>query len=525
MNKRSARLTYSSSLSSLSEINTSFDTGVLRIAYVGKNRNGSYISKDTFEKCIKTMYNCPIVCNYDRDTDSIGGHDVEIVTDTEGNLKLVNSTIPVGVIPESSNYFWEMVEEEDGVSHEYLCADVLIWKRQEAYQKIKRDGVTKHSMELSIKDGQLNDGVFEIYDFEFTAFCLLGDAHEPCFESSSMGVFSLDSLKNQMEEMMSELKTTYSLVSPLTEVEDISNNPTEGGEKVLNEKFALAAEYGYEIEALDFSVEEMSVEELREKFEAMRESSNEVHPDAPEEEPVEEPVAEEASVEETFELNSQIFDEIRYAVEAEMIKRPWGEMPRYSIVDFDAETMSVYCFDADDHWKLYGFNFSMNGDSVVVDFESKKRMKFAIVEFDEGEQIMPFDKVFEEFTECYASNDSQWSEKYQIASDSIETMNSELDVLRQFKTDTEASAASVAREELFAQFEDLSGIEEFENLQNNCAGIEIDILEEKCYAIRGRHNTAVKFSRKPGTPRLRIDRNDPEDVVYGGLFEEYKPTV
>ena len=502
-----AHMTYSSSLSSLCEINSSFDTGVLRIAYIGKNRNGSSISKDAFENCIQTMYNCPIVCHYDRETDSIGGHDIELVSNKDGDLKIVNCTMPVGVIPESSKYFWETVEEADGTEHEYLCAEVLIWKRQEAYQKIKEDGITKHSMELSIKDGEMKNGVFEIYDFEFTAFCLLGDDHEPCFESSAMGLFSLDALKVQMEEMMSELKETYSLISPRSEVEDKFDIPTEGGEKVLDEKIALVAEYGYEVSALEFSIEELSLEELREKFEAMKADPA-----------VEPPV-------EKFELNSQICEEIRYAVEAEMIERPWGKMPRYSVVDHDAESMTVYCFDADDHWKLYGFGFSMNGDNVVVDFESKKRMKFAIVEFDEGEQNMPFDKVFEDISAQYTANDTQWSEKYQAASDTIETMNTELGSLRQFKADTEAAAAEVAREEIFAQFEDLAGVEEFETLRDNCAEFEISALEEKCYAIRGRNSTVAKFTKKPDAPKLKVERTEPEDRVYGGLFEKYKPTV
>ena len=512
MNKKIAHMTYSSSLSSLCEINSSFDTGVLRIAYTGKNRNGSSISKEVFESCIETMYNCPIVCNYDRETDSIGGHDMELVSNKDGDLKIVNCTMPVGVIPESSKYFWEIVEEDDGTQHEYLCAEVLIWKRQEAYQKIKEDGITKHSMELSIKDGEMKDGIFEIHDFEFTAFCLLGDDHEPCFESSAMGLFTLDSLKVQMEEMMSELKETYSVISPHSEVEDKYDIPTEGGEKVLNEKIALVTEYGYEVESLDFSIEEMTIEELREKFEAMK---AEVSADP----------ATDPAIEEKFELNSQICDEIRYAVETEMIERPWGKMPRYCVFDHDAESMMVYCFDAEDHWKLYGFTFSMNGDNVVVDFDSKKRMKLAIVEFNNGEQDIPFDKVFEDISAQYTVNNTQWSEKYQAVSDTIETMNNELGSLRQFKADTEAAAAEVARKEIFAQFEDLEGVEEFEALRGNCTDFDLGALEEKCYAIRGRNGTSAKFTKKPEAPKLMVDRNEPDDRVYGGLFEKYKPTV
>ena len=507
-------MAYSSSLSSLCEINSSFDTGVLRIAYTGANRNGSFISKETFERCIETLYNCPIVCHYDRETDSIGGHDVELVSGEDGSMRLVNMTIPIGVIPESSKYFWSVVEEEDGTEHEYLCADVLIWKRQEAYKKIKEDGITAHSMELTVKDGAMEGGLFVIKDFEFTAFCLLGDEHEPCFESSALGLFSYDEMKKQMAEMMSDLKNEFSLVVPPVGDNDKhpQNHPMEGGEKVLNEKLALVAEYGLEVENLEFSIEDLTLEELREKFEAMK----------PAEEPVAEPaVAEPAEPTVDFALAGQIREEIYNALSVEKIECCWGEMTRYHYVDHDHEALQVYCYDAED-WKLYGFSYSMNGDNVVIDFESKKRMKFAIVDFDEGEQPAPFAGVFEEITKQYTENDTQWSEKYQTASDTITSMENELGTLRQFKTDTEAAAKAAAQEEVFAQFEDLVGVEEFDALREHCAEYELDALEEKCYAIRGRKGTTAKFTTESKPPKLKVDKTAPvSNDPYGGLFARY----
>lgn len=51
---RLMRLSYASSLSEFVENNSSFDSGVLRVAYTDANRNGSFISKETYEKCINT---------------------------------------------------------------------------------------------------------------------------------------------------------------------------------------------------------------------------------------------------------------------------------------------------------------------------------------------------------------------------------------------------------------------------------------------------------------------------------------
>ena len=106
-------MTYASTLTDLCEMNSSFDKGILRIAYTGANRNKSYISKEAFERSINTIYNCPIVCNYDRETDELGGHDIELVRDSAGELQIVNATTPVGVIPESAKVWWDFVTEED----------------------------------------------------------------------------------------------------------------------------------------------------------------------------------------------------------------------------------------------------------------------------------------------------------------------------------------------------------------------------------------------------------------------------
>lgn len=199
----SMKITFSSSLSNITSCNDSFDTGKMMIAYHGENHNRTFIDKETFERNAKTMYNVPVVANYIREDDTIGGHDMEIVR-KDGNLKLVNSTHPVGVVPESANYWWETVTEDDGAEHEYLCADVLLWKRQEAYQTIKENGITAESMEIDIKSGHKDGGIYYIDDFQFLAFCLLGNC-SPCFESASVSVFSADGFADELRSMLAEV--------------------------------------------------------------------------------------------------------------------------------------------------------------------------------------------------------------------------------------------------------------------------------------------------------------------------------
>ena len=501
MDNRVLNLTYASSLTDLCEINSSFDSGILRIAYTGENRNGSYISKETFERCMKTIYNCPIVCNYDRDTDTLGGHDVEVVV-KDDEFRLVNLTDPIGCVPESSRIFWEEVTEDDGTIHEYLCAEALLWKRQEAYKKIKEDGVTAQSMEITVKEGKTIDGIYHINNFEFTAFALLGI--EPCFESASLETFSKRDFKKQLAEMMLELKESFNLVKPSGEDDNkLLNHSMEGGEQVLD-KNELVVKYGIDVETLEFSLEDFTYEELEEKFKAMTEEPE-----------VETPVDNENK----FALMSNIVEEMRASLDAVKVQREWGECNRYWFVDCDMELGEIYCWDTND-WLLYGFTYEMNGDNVVIDFESKKRKKYIIADFDEGEQESPFASVFAQLEQRIHDN-AEWEAKYQTASDTIASMEPELERLREFKADIETANAERERNNVFAQFEDLVGVEAFEALKENCAEYSIETLEEKCYAIRGRQGVSAKFSAEPKTPKIIVEPEVIDNEPYGGVFKKY----
>lgn len=507
MSKRNMRIVFSSSISNLTECNASFDSGVLRVAYVGKNRNNSFISKETFERCMPSIYNCPIVCNYSREEDTIGSHDMELVVSDDGSMRIVNITQPVGVVPESAKYWWEEIEDASGV-HEYLCANVLLWKRQEAYKKIKEDGITDESMEISVKEGKMVDGVYVIERFEFTAFCLLGTA-EPCYESASLEMFSCGDFKQQLADMMQEFKETFAEAQLSQEVGIKTQHYSEGGEEVLDEKIKLMAEFGLTADMLDFSIEDFSLEELRVKFEALKSSDNGNEP------------ADNGNGQENFELEGQFMQELWTALEAETITTDWGSMPRYWYVDYDRDTSEVYAQDYEDGWNLYGFPYSMNGDRVVIDFKCKKRKKYSIVDFDEGEQMAPASKLFELVTKRFNEVNTEWEEKFQKATNEAAANNEELAALRKFKADIETADEKAKREEMFSQFEDLNGVEAFENLRKHCLEFDLETLEEKCFAIRGRNGTTAKFSTEPKKPKLPVEKHDTEPEPYGGLFAKY----
>ena len=500
-------LTFSSALTDLCEVNSSFDAGILQIAYPGKNRNGSSISKNAFERAIPTMFNCPVVCHYYREENALGGHDVELIKNEDGNFKMIPVTQPVGVIPESSNVFWKTVTENDGTVNEYLCAEALIWKRQEAYDKIKDDGITSQSMEITVKEGEVKDDVFNIDDFEFTAFTLIGV--EPCFESASLEFASNNTkeFKEQMSDMMKDLKESFSkVITPTGDDNKAKNNPMEGG-KVVLDKAKLIEKYGIDVESLDFSIDDFSEKELEEKFIAIN------------------------AEKEKFELNGNMREFVAEAlcsIKGEGVDydgKPY-EYSLYCFEDFDPEKGEVYGWDRED-WLLYGFKFENNGDNVVIDQESKKRMKFSIVEFDEGEQGSPFletfNKMKEELKES-ADKIKEFSEEKVETSEKISAMEAELGELKQYRLDREAEIARAERDSVFANFEDLEGYEEFAELKDKCMDFELDALEKECYAIRGKHAVNVNFSAsKDNAPKLPVGKEHTEekDEPYGGLFKVY----
>lgn len=515
MNNNVLNITYASSLTKFSEVNSSFDSGVLRVAYHGKNRNKTFISKEAFEKAIPSIYNCPVVCNYDRETNSIGAHDVDIVSSEKG-MKIVNITQPVGLIPESASYWWETVTEENGEQHEYLYITVLIWKRQEAYAKIKENGITDESMEITVKSGSMKDDYYCIDNFEFTAFCLLESA-EPCFESASLSLYSVNTFRDEYTKMMNDFKECFSQVNTSTEGDINTDNNVEdfskGGESALD-KTKLLEEYGVTVDSLDFSIEELSVEELREKLDEMKNKND-------------------------FSLTaSQLTDEIWTSLESVKYTDPYrGECRKYFYCDHNPDRNEVYCYDGEDDWKLYGFKYSMNGDHVVIDFDSKTRKKLDYIDFDEGDTGFTYGRVFELIKEDVIKfKDNEISEikadlesKYNKATEDIANLESELSTLREYKITKENEEREANIANVFNDFNYLAGVEAFDKLCEDHANMTIAEIESKCYEIKGRYtevNTPTKFSKETaGSVRLPIEKKEKaaDSEPYGGLFKQFPP--
>lgn len=528
-----AQLQYPSSIEKITECNESFDSGVIRICYPGKNNNGSNISREAIEEAIPSIYNCPIVCNYDAYEDSIGGHDIDFIV-TENGMRKINLTDAIGVIPAGANYYWETVD--DGTEeHEYFCVEAILWKRSAAYSKIRRDGIVSQSMEITIKEGRTVDGYYCIDRFIFTAFCLLGEDVKPCFESASLEVFSLNTYKTQFARMMDDFEASFLQVTPSQE-DDIENQTMKGG--VSLERIAVLSEFGLTAEDVDFNFEEMSVEELREKLEFMQKSTTvgaatgETDTDPVDNDNVPEDNGD-SNNDVNYSLTGEQFrDQLIEALSAPSYQDPyWGEVCKYGYVDYDCDAAEVYCYDYED-WNLYGFKYTLDGDNVVIDWESKKRKKFSIVDFEEGSTAMNYQRAFSQRENAVAQfKDNMISEmknehdaQCRAITAQLQDANNEIDELKQFKSQRLDAERATSVASLFTNFAELDGIEAFEDLRNNCSDMTLEAIESKCYEIRGRNPSATFSSTKPKSVRIATDsvnQKSEETEPYNGLFRKY----
>jgi hypothetical protein len=315
-----------------------------------------------------------------------------------------------------------------------------------------------------------------------------------------------------MEQMMRELKESFNLVDTSNEDDNIhpQNYSTEGGEKVLEDNKELVSENTVDTEQVEFSAEcNTACEEI--------ESSNTVESVDTE---IENEIVADENSQDKFALTSNVVEEVIRVLYENKVQSEFGEYPKYIYVDCDFDASEVYCWDTFD-WLLYGFTYNVNGDSISIDYDSKKRVKYVIADFDEGDQSSPFASTYELMKKKLQDN-TELEAKYQNASDTIASMETELSELRKFKADTENAIEKDRRDEVLAQFNDLTGVEAFDNLCEHCMEYDVETLEEKCYAIRGKNGMFAKFALENKAPKLKVGKtNITKEEPYGGLFVEY----
>jgi hypothetical protein len=254
------------SLATTYEVDNSFDSEKfikmrLRVQHDGINPNKSNFELSDIEKAKDSIKNIPILANVIVDENGeyqFGGHDMEITETEDGEYQLTYKETPIGVVPESCNYSIDKFNNKN-----YVFCDAYIWKgySNRSQDIIERDNDIKLSMEILV-DGYSYDAkqkVYNITDYRYTGITFLNKNYGTGMENAlaTTGIFSDEQNKDKFIIMMQELKDT---------LESYNIKQKEGGSKKVNEKQKLIEKYGLTVESLDFSIEELSLEELENKL-------------------------------------------------------------------------------------------------------------------------------------------------------------------------------------------------------------------------------------------------------------------
>ena len=225
----------------------------IKVMYLGKNRNGSYIDKNTAIQMANSLPGTPIVAVYRKDVEDFGDHG-HVITIEDGEVKFSCKTVPYGfVAPDAKVWFQNFIDTDEfgnEVEHEYMMTTGYLWTGQfEEVRKVLEEGQPQ-SMELedsSLEGHWANDSesgmdFFIINDAMFSKLCILGDDVEPCFEGASI----------TSPDFANGVEFTRTLYSMIRELQDAIGN-REGGLN-MPEDFVVTSD-GEQIETVEEAVE------------------------------------------------------------------------------------------------------------------------------------------------------------------------------------------------------------------------------------------------------------------------------
>ena len=540
MNHKYKQITFNAKVHPIETINPEFTLTKVYVQGIGKNRNFSYMSKENVEKHSKqSLGYCPVVGHIIEATNPetgeihkyMGGHDYAI----NENWEIVSLTVPYGVVVNDS-FGFETINEY-GVDVEYLTAHAILWtgRYPELNECIYSDEFFfNQSMEIvptQYRPLENDSNYMEIIEWTYSALCLLGKADdknspehtEPCFISSS--VLPVEFSKNNFVSEFEELKAQLAFC--------LECNDAKGGTK-LDEKMAILEKFNKTVEDLDFSIEEMSVEELSQKMEELFSEPTITEEPTVETEPVvEEPVEiteptidEEPVVEETepvVESFSATYRQKRDAIDealAPVIVRDGNdniiEETYFWVRDFD----DTYVYVCKDHWYVGGydsddgrFTYTFDDTNITATITGEFEKMYQVwLTAEEKAQIDSERANFEALTEQFNTLQAE----FDAYKENYSTENTVVEELSTYKATTEAN-------KVFAKYASYIGeTKEFAELQENFANYSVTELEKECIYIRGLYAETIE-NKEPVADSLvfSVVNEEKEVKPYGGIFEKY----
>lgn len=514
------------------------------VLHTGLNCNGSIFKKDVVNKCIDTIKNTPIlgyiIIDESGNTVDYKDHRYKLVENDSG-IHFMYDGSAYGVIPESCNPRWITKECSDGIEREFLRVDAVMWtKFERAVEIFKRDEIKGQSMELAKNYNGIEnpDGTFTFSDFKFDGCCILSTTDpriQPAMiDSVAVANFSTDSIASIIKDKLEKYSVIKGCQHSNTEFMIENNNNKKGGNDTLDKRQEILEKYNLTLDDLNFSTDDISDEEFELKVVEYVNDKNKSTPNNADDQ-----------TNTNFALEGQFLDTLLDKLHAEKYVDSefpeWGEFTRYWFIDYDKDLSEVYAQDAMDY-KVYGFKYTTSGDDVIIDFNSKTRMKWAIVPFESGEdnQITfanekGLNDLFEIRTKELKNVKAKLSESVENYNQVVverDSKSQELEDLNKKYLSVYESYNSILINEVFETFDkELNGIEEYKELKDNIDKFaDPKELENTCYTILGKK--AATFSRKSNTTysvKYHTSSMNDDDHInsnsanldYGGIREKF----
>lgn len=341
------------------DINPLMEKCEIKVLYIGQNRNGSFISRETATEMSKTLRGCPIVGWFIEDKDDFGDHGDQIIIDGEG-VKFKKLTKPYGFVSPDAKVWFQFFEDKDDFGNtclrEYLMTEGYLWTGQ--YEEVKRviESGNPQSMELDentmnghwATDNEKGMEFFIIDDATFSKLCILGEDVEPCFEGASVTTpevssnFSKDdNFMKSLFTMMNELKFALNNSKGGLSMGDLENSVVE--EPVIEEAAAAVEE------PTEGTVENFSAAEDNSVTEDIVENDNSTEEFVKKEEDEEEESSEDVSAEEeSDEEKKEEEKEDKYA----LIEQELSELQnKYSLLEDENKALKAFKLDIENKQK------------------------------------------------------------------------------------------------------------------------------------------------------------------------------
>ena len=352
----------------------------IKAFHIGRNRNGSSVTKDAAEKAIKNMAYRPVLANFTGEGDSEDFSSHDMLFDEEKD-EFVYLEKQVGCFTSKDPYI-KYDEEND---RDFVFAEVAIPREYtHAAEIIERKGGTDCSVELAVNEMSYSakDKLLELTDIEVLAVTLLGDHVEPGMAGAHVSLEDF-SLKDGFEVNEDLVKRVADLEEKLASFNKGSNSTSfeEGGNGTLDkeqfEELTVETEEAKEVaseeDVVDKEIEVESVEEIEESIIETEEAEEEVEEEIKEEFSEEEPEVKDSFAlrirdrEYSFDIS---LDEVIYSL-CVLVNDMYAEQDNtyYSVKVYDDYVVMIDWWNGVSYKQEYkeeDGNYSLVGDRIQV---------------------------------------------------------------------------------------------------------------------------------------------------------------